>query len=223
MDTLPIRQVGNRPSVRAMALQVVGAGFGRTGTLSMKTALEQLGFGPCHHMVEVFGRTDSAPVWAAAIAGEPVDLDALLEGFAAAVDFPSCAVWDRLAAHWPEAKVLLTVRSSESWWRSFEATIGPHLASMDGEMEPLMSAIRDRVFRGAPMDRDTAVAAYEQHNAAVILRTPADRLLVYEVGSGWEPLCGFLGVDVPDGPFPSSNTTEEFQARAEAEADAADG
>ncbi len=208
-----------------MALEVVGAGFGRTGTLSMKTALEQLGFGPCHHMVEVFGRTESAAVWAAAIAGEPVDLDALLEGFTATVDFPSCAVWDRLAAHWPAAKVLLTVRSSESWWRSFEATIGPHLASMEGEIEPVMSALRDRVFRGAPMDRDTAIAVYEEHNAEVILRTPADRLLVYEVGSGWEPLCEFLGVDVPDAPFPSSNSTDEFRARAgaaDADADADD-
>ena len=197
-----------------MALEIVGAGFGRTGTLSMKSALEQLGFGPCHHMVEVFERPESVERWAAAIEGRPVDLDALVDGYRSMVDFPGCAAWARFAALWPDAKVLLTVRSSESWWRSFEATIGPRIASTDhGEGQSMMGAIRDVVFGGRPLDRDHAITVYEAHNAGVILRTPAERLLVYELGSGWDPLCAFLGVPVPDGPFPSSNSTEEFQAR----------
>lgn len=203
-----------------MALEIVGAGFGRTGTLSMKTALEQLGFGPCHHMIEVFGRPESVGPWAAAIEGGDVDLDGLVDGFRSVVDFPGCAVWSRFADRYPEAKVLLTVRSSESWWRSYEATIGPHIDSTDvGDGKPLMVAIRDVVFGGRPMERDHAISVYEAHNAEVILRTPSDRLLVYELGSGWEPLCAFLGVPVPDEPFPSSNSTEEFQARAAAAGD----
>ena len=198
-----------------MALEIVGAGFGRTGTLSMKTALEQLGFGPCHHMVEVFPRPESVDGWAAAIEGREVDLDALVDGFRSAVDFPICAAWSRFADRFPDAKVLLTVRSSESWWRSYEATIGPRIAATDhGEGRSMMTAIRDVVFGGRPMERDHAIEVYESHNADVILRTAGDRLLIYELGSGWEPLCAFLGVPVPAAPFPSSNSTEEFQARA---------
>lgn len=207
-----------------MALEIVGAGFGRTGTLSMKAALEQLGFGPCHHMVEVGNRPESVAGWAAAIEGGEVDLDVLVDGFRSAVDFPVCAVWSRFADHFPDAKVLLTVRSSETWWRSFEATIGPHIEDPgDGERAPLLAAIRDVVFGGRPIDRQHAIEVYEAHNADVILRTDGDRLLIYELGSGWEPLCAFLGVPVPDGPFPSSNSTGEFQARAAArDAEAAD-
>lgn len=207
-----------------MALEIVGAGFGRTGTLSMKTALEQLGFGPCHHMVEVFERPESVDPWAAAIEGRDVDLDALVDGFRAAVDFPVCAAWSRFADHFPEAKVLLTVRSSESWWRSYEATIGPRIAATDhGEGQSMMTAIREVVFGGRPMDRDHAISTYEAHNADVILRTPSDRILVYELGGGWEPLCAFLGVAVPDEPFPASNSTEEFRARAATRAEEAAG
>lgn len=206
-----------------MGLEIVGAGFGRTGTLSMKTALEQLGFGPCHHMIEVFGRPESADQWAAAIEGRDVDLDALVDGYGAAVDFPVCAVWDRYADRFPEAKVLLTVRSSESWWRSFEATIGPRIADPeDGPGKAMTTAIGEVVFGGRPMDRQHAIEVYEAHNAEVILRTDSERLLVYELGDGWEPLCEFLGVPVPDEPFPSTNTTAEFQALAAAHDEQAD-
>ena len=198
-----------------MSLKIIGSGFGRTGTMSTKMALEALGFGPCHHMVEVMSRPESVDGWAAAIEGRDVDLDGLVAGFRSAVDFPSCAVWSRLADRYPDAKVLLTVRSPESWWTSFEATIGPRIDATDqGEGQSMMTAIRERVFGGRPLDRDHAVAVFEAHNADVVRRTPAERLLVYEVGSGWEPLCAFLGVPVPDEPFPRSNATAEFQERA---------
>ena len=200
-----------------MELQVIGAGFGRTGTLSMKQALEQLGLGPCHHMLEVAGRLDDAPGWASAIRGESYDVDGLLGDFRSSLDFPSCVVWERTAERFPEAKILLTVRSSDSWWRSFDATIRPHIEAGQGmpdEMQPMMAALRDITFRGAPGDRATAVGAFEAHNADVIDRVPADRLLVYEVGSGWEPLCAFLGLDVPDEPFPRTNTSAEWAERA---------
>ncbi len=201
-----------------MDLQVIGAGFGRTGTLSMKAALEQLGFGPCHHMYEVFARPDDAIGWAEAIRGGTADLDALLEGFRSSVDFPACLLWERLWRDNPGSQVLLTVRPAEAWWRSFAATIGPgiHPAEPheDEGFATLPAAIDDVVFSGRADDEATAVAAYEAHNARVIATVPADRLCVYEVGSGWDPLCSFLGVDPPDTPFPHTNTSEEWQDRA---------
>ena len=198
-----------------MGLSVIGAGFGRTGTMSMKQALDLLGFGPCHHMSEVMAREGDADKWAAAFRGEGFDADALLDGFESMVDFPGCWFWEELAADNPDALVLLTVRPTEGWWRSLSTTIGPHIHPAvphgDESFGALMSAIDDVVFAGRADDRDTAVSAYERHNAHVVATAPADRLLVYEVGSGWEPLCEALGVPVPDEPFPRTNTSEEWQ------------
>lgn len=201
-----------------MGLDVIGAGLGRTGTFSMKLALEQLGFGPCHHMFEVFARPQDMSGWAAAIRGEEADYDALLDGFRSAVDFPACAVWRELAERYPEAKILLTVRPSDDWWRSYDATIGRHIRSPEEDPDnpgwvPMVEAMNDRTFGGRSNDHDAAIEAYEAHNAAVCLEAPSERLLVYQLGSGWEPLCEFLGVDVPDEPFPHTNTTEEWQQR----------
>jgi hypothetical protein len=196
-----------------MTIQVIGAGFGRTGTLSMKAALEQLGFAPCHHMTEVFGKADHAAGWAAAIRGEGLDAELLLGDYEASVDFPSCAVWRQAAEQFPDAPVLLTVRPSEDWWRSFSATIGPGIkafADGDEEFAAMMGAMLDVVFEGDTEDREHVIEVYERHNAAVIDEVPAERLIVYEVGSGWGPLCERLGVPVPDSPYPHTNTTEEF-------------
>lgn len=198
-----------------MSIGVIGAGFGRTGTLSMKAALEQLGFAPCHHMVEVFEHSEQADAWADAIRGEGLDVERALGGYRAAVDFPSCAVWRDLAEHHPEAPVLLTVRPADSWWRSFSATIGPGIKGFAGDDNPfarMMAAMFDVVFEGDTEDREHVIDVYERHNAAVIAEVPADRLIVYEVGSGWGPLCEGLGVPVPDEPYPHTNTTEEFIA-----------
>lgn len=197
---------------------VVGAGFGRTGTMSMKAALERLGLGPCHHMTEAFGRPADFDAWADAVRGEPWDRARVLAGFRSTLDFPACVAWRELAEANPEATVLLTARSSERWWRSFDATIGPEMRGFTPEpgmegVRRLFDAIDEVVFSGRSDDRATAVAAYEAHNAAVVEAVPADRLLVHEVGSGWEPLCAHFGLDVPDEPFPSTNTTAEFQAR----------
>lgn len=207
-----------------MDLQVIGAGFGRTGTMSMKAALERLGLGPCHHMLEVFTHPEQFQPWAAAVRGEPWDAEATLAGFRSTLDFPSCVVWRELAEANPDALVLLTTRSSESWWRSFDATIGPHMRDQPPDpafpgVRDLFDALDEVVFSGRSGDRDTAVAAFEAHNAAVVAEVPPERLLVHEVGAGWEPLCERLGLPVPDEPFPRSNSTEEFRARAAGEPD----
>lgn len=199
-----------------MALELIGAGFGRTGTLSMKAALERLGLEPCYHMIEAFGHPEHAGDWATAILGGPFDPETLLAGYPATVDFPACVLWRRLHEHYPTAKVLLTVRPAEAWWKSFSNTIGPTSRDFVPEDESqqgirrLFDAIGLAVFGDPGLDRERCIEVYERHNEAVQSGIPTDQLLVYEVGSGWDPLCEFLGLPVPDEPYPHTNTSEEF-------------
>jgi len=201
-----------------MALAVIGAGFGRTGTASLKLALEQLGFGACHHMSEVRRTPGQIEHWEAAAAGRPVDWDAVFAGFGSAVDWPSAAFWRELAAYYPQARVLLSVRPAERWWDSFAGTIKTLLDDPEEPSDPAIRRLRamsrrviaDRSLRGAYDDREAAVAAFERHAAEVEATIPADRLLVFDVAQGWEPLCRFLGAAIPDTPFPRTNSTDEF-------------
>jgi len=195
-----------------MALQVIGAGFGRTGTMSLKLALEQLGFGLCHHMVEVFAHRESIPWWTDAAEGRP-DWDRIFQGYRAAVDWPTATFYKELADHYPNAKVILSERDPESWFTSTQATIFARdfpEGSDDPWVEMVMKAIGD-LFGRRMHDKETLLAVYRAHNARVREVIPAERLLVYQVAQGWEPLCEFLGVPVPAGPMPKVNSTEEFQ------------
>ena len=202
-----------------MTLAVIGAGFGRTGTESMKLALEQLGLGPCHHKKEVLPRPDQLAFWRAAMKGERSDWETGLAGFRASIDWPTAFFWRELAAHFPDARILLTVRSAESWYKSFANTILP--VAGRGEPDSLGRQILARVFDDRGDEPAHAMAVYERHNAAVRAAIPAERLLTYEVGSGWEPLCAFLDLPVPEAPFPRTNTTREFREHfAEREDDA---
>jgi hypothetical protein len=212
-----------------MALAIVGAGFGRTGTNSLKVALEMLGFGPCHHMLEVLGDPDQLPFWQAAARGEIPDWDTVFANFGSAVDWPSARYWREIAAYYPDAKVLLSIRPEDKWIDSVHATI--HASMMD-RVNQSPSLRRDRgdmayeticrqVFDGKLGDRDAAKAVYRTHIAEVQATIPAARLLTFDVVEGWEPLCRFLGVAVPDAPFPRTNSTEQFQARVREAANAA--
>src|SRR5689334_7713375 len=109
-----------------MTLKVIGAGVGRTGTMSLKIALERLLGAPCYHMVEVFQRPAHFARWTAAARGEPIDWHALLDGFAAAVDWPASAFWPELAAANPDAIILLSTRDAQGWWKSASAMIFDH-------------------------------------------------------------------------------------------------
>src|SRR2546426_1037927 len=197
-----------------MPLKVIGAGLGRTGTLSLKVALEQLGFGPCHHMIEVMLHPESTALWMGAADGNP-DWEAIYQGYAATVDYPGCSFWRQLSERYPEAKVLLSVRDADQWFESTQATIfSPAAINMlkASPIEPFFkktvwSAFGDRIH-----DRDFMVALFNRHNAEVERTIPKDRLLVYEVARGWEPLCEFLGVPVPADPFPRRNSREEMAA-----------
>ncbi len=202
-----------------MALSIIGAGFGRTGTLSLRTALEQLGLGPCYHMSEVFERPEDIEVWNRVAAGDPVDWEALFVGYRSAVDWPVCAYYRQLAEHYPQAKVILTVRDPERWYRSAIETIFPVMTGSPigndavGHAQAAMARkiILEQTFGERVNDREHVLAVYERHIEEVKRTIPPERLLVYQVAEGWEPLCRFLDRPVPAEPFPQVNTTEEFQ------------
>jgi hypothetical protein len=197
-----------------MTLKVIGAGYGRTGTMSLKLSLQQLGFGPCHHMVDVFAHPESLAWWIDAADGK-ADWDRIFQGYASAVDWPTATFYKELADRYPEAKVILTERDPEAWFRSTQATIFAEdipADSADPWMQMVGKVVAD-LFDRRMHDKDRLISVFKAHNARVREVIPADRLLVYEVSQGWAPLCGFLGVDVPEGPMPKVNSTEEFQGR----------
>lgn len=195
-----------------MALKVIGSGLGRTGTLSMKLALEQLGFGPCHHMVEVFMHPESVPLWVEAGKGRG-DWDAIFAGYQSMVDYPGCKFWRELMDYYPDAKVLHTVRDADKWFDSTQATIfapgspgvapPPHLAEF---FHMVMGHFGEKLH-----DRAYMTDHFRKHTEEVIAGVPADRLLVYNVGDGWDPLCKFLGVPVPATDYPRENSTADFK------------
>ncbi|MEM5517324.1 sulfotransferase family protein [Henriciella sp. AS95] len=198
-----------------MSLKVISAGFGRTGTMSLKLALEQLGFGPCYHMIEVIENPDpQVELWNDALAGAP-DFDAIYQGYVSAVDWPTAAFWKETADACPEAKIILSTRSPESWYASISETILATVWAPDTwppqavEWFKMVTKVLERSF-GDARDKDALIRAFEAHEAKVKAAIPDDRLLVHSAKDGWQPLCDFLGVAVPDGDYPRTNSKEEF-------------
>ena len=194
-------------------LAVIGAGFGRTGTLSMRAALGLLGLGPVHHMFEVVKAPEQSSGWLDALEDSSV-LRELLADYRSAVDWPSCYFWKELMELYPEAKVILTHRESRGWYKSIHNTIYRLLKSEKSDMPSNQVSmakriVMDNTFDGRLGEEDYAIEVYEKHNALVKATVPAERLLVFDVREGWQPLCDFLGVPVPDEPFPKTNSTEE--------------
>lgn len=202
-----------------MTLQIIGPGFGRTGTKSTKDALELLGFGPCHHMYEVLSNPPQVAHWQAINEGRPVDYAQVFDGYRSQIDWPGAHVWRELAEAFPEAKVLLTVRPEETWYRSYSKTIGklftvyksmelpPHVRDM---LDATTGFLMRDTFDGPPQDKQVALAAYRQRTQDVKAALPPERLLIFDVADGWEPLCRFLNVPVPETPFPHQNVREDF-------------
>lgn len=202
-------------------MDVIGAGFGRTGTLSLKVALEMLGFGPCLHMIPVLGDAERAALFHRAAEGDQASLGRALAGHRSTVDWPGAYFWRELVSEHPRAKVILTVRDPARWYESAHDTIyqaAQHVTENDGQVVPaargmLSALIWEGTFDGRFADREHAVGVFERHNEAVRSEVPADRLIEFRVADGWQPLCDFLGVPVPDGPFPHVNDAASFQAR----------
>lgn len=200
-----------------MELAIVGAGLGRTGTLSLKVALEQLLGAPCYHMLEVFAHPDDIPVWQRAADGEAVDWHALFADYRAAVDWPVAAFWREIAGAYPDAPVLLSTRDTAGWWKSASNTIfeiDAHPIPDDpvfGAQVRMIKSMFANTFTPDVGNEAAAKAAYEQHNADVRATIPADRLVEWRPGDGWAPLCAALGVPEPSEPYPHVNTTDEFR------------
>ena len=201
-----------------MALEIIGPGFGRTGTNSLKIALEHLGFGPCHHMFEVRDNAEQLPTWQAAARGETIDWDGAFLGYRAQTDWPGARFWRELARHLPDAKVILTVRDPDDWFDSVQATIAPFLAARGSHSSPHVDAIAHmghelvgvQVFADRLSDRPHAMRIFREHIAAVQAEIAPVRLLTFDLQEGWPPLCDFLGVPVPDIPFPKTNSSKAF-------------
>ena len=209
-----------------MTIKVIGAGFGRTGTLSLKAALEQLGLGPCYHMLEVINRPENADAWYDAAqnqdGGLAADWDDMLAGYQSCVDWPAAYFWRPLSEHYRDAKVILTYRDEEAWWQSMSKTILANMLRTDDEVTNpdrlrMRRMSRDlivtKVFENILEDREHVLAAYRRNIKEVTESVPKDRLLKFDVAEGWEPLCNFLGLAIPDTPFPRTNSTQEFQER----------
>ncbi len=194
-----------------MGLQVVGAGHGRTGTYSQKLALEKLLVAPCYHMREVFGRKSDVEMWRQAADGVMPDWNQFFDGYAAAVDWPVALFWEEIAAAFPDALVLLSVRDAEEWWTSASNTIfNSDKQTESPAFQEMVSAITDNRFTPDYLDKDASIAAFNAHNQSVRDSIPESRLLEYSVDQGWEPLCHALDLPIPDEPFPVSNTSEEW-------------
>ncbi|MGO9603660.1 MAG: sulfotransferase family protein [Candidatus Binataceae bacterium] len=204
-----------------MALKVVGAGFGRTGTLSLKNALEKLGFGPCYHMAEVFPRPDHVAMWHRLAFERSIDWDLIFRDFQATVDWPAARWWREIANHFSDAKVLLSVRDPEAWYQSMNDTIYqpmkwpvrenvPEIVRLQNEMA--RKAILADIFDNRFEDKAHAIEVFKRHNQEVRDTIDPARLLVFDVREGWTPLCPFLEVPVPSEPFPRLNDTASTQA-----------
>jgi hypothetical protein len=214
-------------------VRIIGAGFGRTGTMSLKVALEKLGFDPCYHMTEVFAHPEHTGFWISAWRGEPADWEGVLGEYEAAVDWPACTFYKELMERHPDARVILSVRDPGRWYESVRNTI--YELSVVIPRHPLYrigyTLVSLLVFRGSRRfnladeiiwqgtfdgrfeERAYAIEVFERHNAEVRQNVPADRLLVFDVKDSWEPLCEFLGVEEPDEPFPHTNDTAEMRRR----------
>jgi hypothetical protein len=202
-----------------VTLRVVGAGLGRTGTHSLKQALERLLDAPCYHMLEVFGRPDDIPVWQRALDDDSPDWSEFFADFGAAVDWPVAAFWSELSVAFPDAMVLLSTRDTDGWWTSASRTIFDVTQRATPPDDPVMVAQMAMVtkllegrFTPGWRDEAAAKAAYEEHNRTVRATVPGERLVEWHPGDGWGPICTALGVPVPSEPFPHVNTASEFRA-----------
>jgi hypothetical protein len=213
-------------SENAAKLQVIGAGFGRTGTSSLKSALEEIGYGPCYHMSTVNSNPEHVFTWQSASRGKSVDWRSLFAGYRSTMDWPGCRYWRELVDQFPEAKVILTIRDFDSWYKSARTTIYNYDKRLEQKHRrfPWLRILRPQDFawnqlaeilwgelgnfKGQFEDKEKARNIFQKHIEEVKAYVPQDRLLVYKVSDGWGPLCAFLGVPVPSSTFPYENKSQ---------------
>lgn len=202
-----------------MTLKIIGAGFGRTGTTSLKVALERLGFGPCHHMSEIRRSPELLKVWQLAASGHQPNWTEVFQGYQAQLDWPGARYWKELAEWFPQARVILTVRNPEDWYVSFKSTVLRSALELQSDAESpeqaaasrmIEQTVLEQIFDGRADDRQHCLGVYARHIAEVRNTVGQERLLEFDVNEGWEPLCEFLGVQPPEEEFPCLNQLDEF-------------
>jgi hypothetical protein len=202
-----------------MSLRVIGAGWFRTGTTSLKAGLERLLGGECYHMHTLQANLDHVPAWERALDGDMSGVQDVLAGYEAVVHWPAWLFWRELAEMNPDAIIVLSRRSSpQAWWKSFDDTIGMALREGGrlygdlGGLRRMIGEVKRRSLGDSWRDPDAAMAALELHEARVRAECPPGRLLEWTTADGYQPICRKLGLPVPDEPFPRINTTEQFVA-----------
>ncbi|MFN8296417.1 MAG: sulfotransferase [Chitinophagales bacterium] len=214
-----------------MSIQVIGAGMGRTGTLSLKHALEELGYHKTHHMLEVIENPEQLPYWIEMHHNRKSDYDAMFKGFTAMVDFPGAIYYKEFMVQYPDAKVILNVRDPEKWYKSVNDTIyniprgfqrvmmkavgifKPEVKYMATFFDYVDNLLWNGFFEGKFEDKEFTIKKFNDWIEEVKRTVPPEKLLVFEVSQGWEPLCAFLNKPIPDKPFPRVNDTAEFNER----------
>jgi hypothetical protein len=204
-------------------VRLINAGLGRTGTTSLKAALERLGYGPSYHMFDIIGSEERLAQWEGIVCdGQPPDWKTVFDGYASAADGPSAVYYAQMLEAFPEAKVILTIRDGEGWYQSTHDTLY-QFALKSREAPPPAGSTQARLYRvvntmvweglfhGRFADREYAIEVFRDHNQEVVNGIDPDDLLVYDVTQGWEPLCAFLGLDVPAEDFPRVNDTESMR------------
>ena len=196
-------------------LKVIGAGFGRTGTLSIKYALEQLGFGPCYHMKVALTRPWHIPFWIKATDRKNVNWKKFFRKYKATVDWPSSEFYKELMEVYPDAKIILNTRAPEVWYESSLKTIYRIQDLLPWWFPKYFFRMQEKLiwqgrFKGRFEDKLFAINNFISHIDEVKKHVPVDRLLVYDVSQGWEPLCNFLGVEPPKSPFPHYHDTSAY-------------
>ena len=222
----------SKKTTKEMSLSVIGAGIGRTGTESLKKALEELGYGKCYHLFELVKNPDDLAEWEKLETGAAIDHEKLFDGYGSAVDFPAFFYYKDFLRYFPDAKVILTVREADKWYESASKTIFRpvpklliFLARIFGVFSRRVKKLPDifayvqrvghqKLFDGKISDPDHCKAVFHSWNEEVKRTVPPEKLLVFEVKQGWEPLCKFLNVPIPDKPFPHTNKGESFQRNA---------
>ncbi len=206
-----------------MALNLIGAALPRTGTMSLKKALEMLGFGPCYHMHELFLHPQHLPIWENALEKKFGGLSTIFQHYTAILDTPGCLLWREFSRLYPDAKVLLLERDPKDWYRSFADTVYPMLSGKTADNDPILEFARrqflDGFLKGRFADREFAVKEISRYYKEVRENIPSERLLVYRIDDGWGPSCDFLGVPVPKFRFPIKNSRREFINRQRRTAD----
>lgn len=197
-------------------MKLIGAGFGRSGTMSLKAALEEIGYGPCYHMKITLFRYHHMHFFLKAWRGKKVNWKRFYRRYNAAVDWPTCSFYKELMQQFPDAKVLLNVRDPGKWYDSMYETIWAIQPAFPWWIFPVVRIIHKEIIwegnlKGSFEDREKTMSVYKDWIEEVKKTVPPDRLLIYEVKEGWKPLCDFLNAPVPDKPFPHINERKSFR------------